>query len=489
MTQPVKPTTTSASSRPPIVAVLGHIDHGKTSLLDKIRETHVQARETKGITQHIGASEISLRTQNSELRTITFIDTPGHAAFSKMRSRGAQVADLAILVVAADEGFRPQTRESWEHLRAAKLPCIVALNKIDLPTANPEGAKESLFENGLPLEEGGGDIPVVPVSAKTGEGLKELLDMLLLVADMANLTGDPDSPLEAVVIESNMDKNRGPVATVVVRAGRLVPGDEIQAGLTTGKIKALVGPQGNALSEVLPGRAAEILGFKAVPAVGEPLTRGTTPTVAPVSPTTPAAPAGADPATARRLRLLLKADVSGTLEAIRQSLPTDAEVVAASVGDLSEGDILLAQAMQAVVLGFRVKIPASVKKLAVIEKVSAENFLTIYDLLDQVETLVKKIAEPELTEEILGRAEVIAEFPSGKVKIAGAVVREGRIAKKDRLRLERAGEVIGQVKVKTLKTGKEDINVAPAGSQFGVVLDPQLDFEVGDMLVSARSLS
>lgn len=503
------------------MAVLGHIDHGKTSLLDKIRETNVGAGETKGITQHIGASVVRIKGKKGEkARAITFIDTPGHTAFSKMRSRGAKVADLAILVVAADEGFRPQTKESWEHICKAGLPCIVALNKVDLPMANLEGARESLFQNDIPLEEGGGEVPSLPVSAKTGEGIRELLEMILLMAEMNEVKGDPEASLEAVVIESELDKRRGPAATVVVRDGRLKVGQEIWAGKTNGKIRALLDDQAKSVKEALPGQPVEVLGFKEVPEVGSMVT------LTPPGPEVIKTQAkkeqtggnrektnlekqpeeqpekqkegdseipeekgpAADRRKPRKLDLILKADVTGTLEAVKLSLPADVKVILALVGDINEGDVLQADSMKAVILGFRVRVSGVVKKLAEIEGVEIQTFMTVYDLLEWVEEAVKKLNEPVVTEEILGKAEIIAEFEGDKQKIAGAVVREGRIAKKDRLKLLRSETVIGYARVRSLKTGKDDVNLVPKGSEFGVVLDPQLDFEVGDVLVSSRPL-
>lgn len=475
----------SSMSRPPIVVVLGHVDHGKTTLLDKIRHTHLVDAEAGGITQHIGAYQV---------KGITFIDTPGHAVFAKMRSQGAQVADLAVLVIAADEGVKPQTLESLKFIQEAGINYLVALNKIDLPNINLERVKKLLVESGIMIEGYGGNIVVVPVSAKTGQGLDDLLEMILLLAAMADLKGSPVNKLEAVVIESKMNHRRGPMVTILIRDGSLKIGDEIQAGDSLAKIKAIFDDKNQPVKIAGPSQPVEVLGFKTVPTVGSlveqikagPVSRFPHSDVLPAKNFIFGRGAGArvgSPASATRLKIILKTDTAGSLGALAVSLPKDLVVIKADVGDVNESDILLARATGAEIIAFNVKIPTKVKKLAEMEKINVADYKIIYELLEAVEKKLLQKTEPTSNEIILGKAEIIAEFKM-KEKVAGGRVLEGEIKKVDRFHLLRKGQISGEGRIKSLKVGKNDVEKVKAGEEFGAILN--LDFIVGDMLVSFR---
>ncbi len=497
---------TTASFRSPVVVVLGHIDHGKTSLLDKIRQTNVAARETKGITQHIGAYQVRVEEPESRRagepengRAITFIDTPGHAAFSQMRSRGAKVADLAVLVVAADEGFKPQTKEGLDHIQAAKLPFLVAISKVDLPAADVARTEKELAQNGVKVEKEGGEIVAVPVSAKTGQGIGELLEMILLLAEMSGGGGKVSEKFAAVVIESRIDRARGPVATILVRSGFLEVGDEIVIEGTEAKVKAIFDQNGQRVTRALVSQPVEVLGFKEVPPIGGvvrkrivvdrqvrrlTLSAGVDPVpTVPVGEKEVPASAGTEE---EKFKIILKADVSGTLEAILASLPPEIEVISSGGGVLTESDILLASTTNAEVVSFRINPSGAIKKLAETEKVRVHYFQTIYELLEGVEERALKVLEPTLTEEVLGRAEIIAEFEASKQRVAGCRVYEGRMTQKDRLHLVRGTKIVGDARVRSMRVGKQKSELVQKGEEFGVILSPLLDFKVGDVLVSYR---
>ena len=467
-----------------MVVVLGHIDHGKTSLLDKIRQTNVAEGESRGITQHIGAYQIK-----HQEKLITFIDTPGHAAFSEMRSRGAKVADLAILVVAADEGFKLQTKESLEHVKQSKIPYLVAVNKIDLPNIDIKRIEKELAQNGIEVESEGGEIVVMPVSAKNGQGVKDLLEMILLLSEMNKIEGDPQGKLKAVVIESKMDKTRGALATLLVLNGTLSLGDEVKVGLMGAKIKAMFNENGQKLAKAGPSQPVEILGFKQVPPIGSQVERGVIEEEIVLREKT-----GFEKDSSftkdleeERLKIILKTDVSGTKEAILAILPENVVVISSGVGEISDSDILLADTTGSLLVGFQVKVSGGIKKLAEAEEVEVKNYQTIYELQEEIEERALKAMEPTIDEEVLGQAEIIAEFESKNQKIAGCRVSEGRITKKDQLHLKRGQEVLGETRIKSIKQGKENINRAEKGQELGIILDPALDFEIGDVLVSYRS--
>lgn len=471
---------------PPVVAVLGHVDHGKTTLLDKIRKSNLASREAGGITQHIGAYQVIHKGKK-----ITFIDTPGHSAFIKMRARGAEATDLVVLVVAADEGVKPQTLESLKHIKAAKTPYLVAITKADLPNVIVDSVKKDLAENGIQVEGFGGDIVAVPVSAKTGKGIDELLEMVLLLAEMAELKADPKGALEAVVIESKLDRARGPVGTVLVKNGTLRLKDEIVAGKASAKVKAMIDENGKRVKQAGPGKPVEILGFKELPPVGSQVTKiGGKKSLEPdlVKAVTKKEPSESveENQEAKKLRIILKADTAGTLEAILASLPEEVEIIFSGIGDVNDSDVLLASATNSFLLGFNIKIPAQIKKLAQTEGVKIETYKIIYELLEEIEKKALKVLEPTPNEEELGQAKIIAEFGINKEKIAGCQVSQGRIDKGDKLHLRRGKEIIGDCKIKSMKQGKKDVDKAKEGEEFGALLTPPLDFKLGDMLVSFR---
>lgn len=458
-------------TRPPIVAVMGHVDHGKTSLLDAIRSTNVALREHGGITQGIGASQIEFQSKK-----ITFIDTPGHAAFAKMRSRGASVTDIAILVVAANDGVMPQTIESIKYIKEAAVPMIVAINKIDLPDAMPEKVKKQLTKEDVLLEGYGGDVVAVEVSAKTKKGIDDLLEMILLVSQMQGVTGDPASPLDAVVIESSIDRGRGPMASVIVKNGTLKVGTEVYAENIKAKVKALFNDKGTSIKQALPGDPVQIMGFEKVPEVGSKVSANIT--------STEKASEAASSTDEKKLNIVLKADVKGSLEAIIYSLPKDIKVLSSSVGDISESDILSAKSNKAIIVGFNVKIPKQVEKLAGTEKILVKTYTIIYELLDEIKDVMEALNKPVETEKILGTAEVIASFDGGEGKIAGVKVKSGRLARGDRVRIERNKENMGYTKIKSIKHLKEDIDKALIDTEAGLFFDPQLDFAPQDAIIA-----
>lgn len=486
-------TSSRELSRPPVVVVLGHVDHGKTTLLDKIRQTNVVAKEFGGITQHIGAYQVSFTPRPTAQepkpspKMITFIDTPGHAAFSEMRSRGAKVADLAILVIAADEGVKPQTLESLKYISQTKIPYLVAINKIDLPNINLEKVKKSLVKDGILIEGYGGNVVSLPISAKTGKGIDELLEMLILLAEMQELRGDVQVELEAVVIESKIDSRRGPLATILVRNGSLKIGDQIETEGTFAKIKAMFNENGQPVRLAGPSKPVEVLGFKSAPQIGSQVKRTTKVFVAPFEKPKPELVKKKE-SKERKLSLIVKTDVAGTLEAILAGLPKDIQVIDSGVGEVNESNVLLAQTTGAEIVAFNVKAPVRVKKLAETEKVKISFYQVIYKLFEEIEEKIRKFCQPSAGEEIVGKAEILKEFKIDKEKIAGCRVIEGEIKKAERLHLMRQDKLIGDCRIKSMKTGKLDIEQAKTGEEFGAILSPRLDFNLGDMLVCFRKV-
>lgn len=468
---------TTRLPRPPIVSVLGHVDHGKTSLLDYIRKTSVAAREAGGITQSIGAFRVT--TKNG--KKITFIDTPGHEAFSQMRSRGARVADIVILVVAADDGVMPQTQESLGFIKEAEVPFIIAITKIDLPTAQPEKVKTQLAQNGVLLEGRGGDVVALEVSSKTGKGVEDLLEMISLVAELHGVSGDPKASPEAPIIETGLDPQRGPVVRTVVREGTLKIGDMIGAEGISAKVRGLFDENRKPIKEAGPGTPVEILGFSGLPPVGGTIGLPTEGKVA----TSKVAKA-----TIQGFPVVLKADTAGSLEAIIASLSGKVGILGASIGDIAEGDIVRASTIGAPIVGFNVKVGKDILALAEEEGVRIYTYKIIYELLSDVEKWARE--KEELGQEkILGKAQIVAEFPHNKTRIAGCRVISGRVVRSDKLRLVRGSaeradkeEVLGTVFIKSLRRQKEEISKAEAGEEFGVFFEPQLDFKIGDVLES-----
>jgi len=456
-------------TRPPIVVVLGHVDHGKTTLLDAIRSTNVASREAGGITQSIGASQVTTKKG----KKITFIDTPGHAAFTKMRSRGAKVADIAVLVVASEEGVKPQTKEALQIIKEAKIPYIVAATKIDLASADPDAAKGQLEKEGVSFEGGGGDVPFVALSAKTGKGIEELLETLSLVSEVHGIKADSQGELEAVVLETSKDK-RGLLVSVVVRSGTLRVADVISAEGISSKVRGLFSEEGS-VKEVYPSQPALILGFAVLPPVGARVTVSEDSTLSRV-----ALRQEAPKPQKGQIPIIVKAQNQGALEAVLASVPSFFVVVSSGVGDIYESDVLLAKSSGAPrIFCFESKASPQVTKLAEAEGVYIESFKVIYELLERLNELVKK-GEVE----ILGKAEVLAEFPFNGKRIAGCKVLLGQIQKSDRLLIMRGEKKLGDVRALSLKKQKKEIPLAKAGEEFGVLLEPQLDFSVGDVLVS-----
>jgi translation initiation factor IF-2 len=470
----------SIIQRPPIVTVLGHVDHGKTTLLDYIRKTKVASREAGGITQSIGAS----RVKTKEGKTITFVDTPGHAAFHEMRSRGVKLADIAILVVAADDGVMPQTKEAIDYIKKAKIPFIVALNKVDLATAKPDVTKAQLEKEGVFLEGRGGEVPVVMISAKTGKGVEELLELLYLVAEVNGIKGNKNDPLEALVIETTKDMS-GLVVSVVVKSGVLKVGQEISDSKIRAKVRGLFNEEGKRITEVAPGEPAVILGFSELPLIGSTLTLGTLDkkTKSPIAISTPSTPSTGN------LPIIVKASHHGVLEAILALVPKEINLISSGVGDVTENDIFVAKASSAKILVFEAKIPGSVRKLSETEGVEIESFRIIYELIKSLEDLV---SDKEI--KTLGKAKIVAVFPYEKVKrIAGSKMVEGEINKKDKLALiggenrneNEKGKKIGLVRIVSLRKAKVEVQSVKNGEEFGIYFEPQFDFTIGDVLLSS----
>lgn len=469
-----------SSMRPPVVAVLGHVDHGKTTLLDTIRKTHVALRETGGITQGIGAYQIEFKA-----RKITFIDTPGHAAFSKMRQLGGQASDIVILVVAADDGVMPQTLESIKYIQEANVPYIVALNKIDLPGADIERVKKQLSQNGVLLENYGGDVVAQPISAKSGQGVDDLLDLILLIAEMNEIGGNPEGELAGVVIESKKDK-AGSLATVVVKNGTLKIGDQILAEGNMCKVKGLLDESGKKLEKIGPGEAAEVLGFSALPPVGSEIIRAGTQTKDNSTSFVQTAKLSEDDE--KKYKIFIRADTTGSLGAILASLPPEALAVGQAVGEVTESDVLSSQGQGAKIYTFRARVPSSVSKLAVSEKVEVKSYDLIYKFLEDLE---KDIFAKEAREEekILGRAEIVAEFIIEGKRVAGGRVLEGVLRQSQPVRLKRSEKIVGESRISSLQQRARSVKEVKAKEEFGVFLDPLLDFKVGDVLLSYASFN
>ena len=467
--------TKKDKQRPPIIAVLGHVDHGKTTLLDNIRKSSIASREAGGITQSIGASVI----KTPEGEQITFIDTPGHAAFSNMRSRGAKVADIAILVVAANDGVKPQTKEAISFIRDVNIPIIVAITKIDLPAVDEDLVKDQLGKEGIKLEGKGGDVPAVSLSGKTGEGVNDLLEMINLVSEVNEIQGDVDASLEAVIIETDKDK-RGLLASAVVRNGTLSVGDEIIAESVETKVRGLFDYEGKSIKTVGPGDPVQIIGFSKLPPVGAKIisksdysfgkndakfdTKREVPKV------------GED-----QIPIVVKASSTGCLEAVLGGIDEDVIVIHSGVGDIIENDVFMAKSSGADIVAFESKATSSVKKLADTEGVKISSFDVIYELFDKLKDMLKSS-----TDTVLGRAEILATFPFSGQVVAGCKVVEGRLTKDDNFVVKREGKEIGKAKAVSIKREKKNIDIAKAGEELGILFDKKLDFEVGDVVLSVR---
>jgi translation initiation factor IF-2 len=488
--------------RAPIVTVMGHVDHGKTSLLDAIRTTKVAAGERGGITQHIGASEVVMEGG----RRVVFLDTPGHEAFTAMRARGAKVTDIAVVVVAADDGVMPQTLEAIDHARAAKVPIVIALNKIDKPDANPERVKNGLAEAGVVVEEYGGDVPMVAVSAKARLGLDELLEMIMLSADLLELKANPKRPAIGTIVEAELDKGRGPVATALVSTGTLRVGDVIVVGETYGKVRALENALGKRITKAGPSSPAVVLGLADVPQAGDILrVVADEKTARAMVEERKAASAtrneGSGKATledlyaqiqagqTKELRIILKTDVSGSLGAIThalQQLSTEEvriNVLHEAAGDVTDNDIMLAAASNAIVVAFSTKVTDTARRAAEAEKVDVRQYDIIYKLTDDISAALAGMLEPVEVETVEGRAEVRKIFRVGKVAvIAGCYVTDGRIVRAGNARLWRGGKVIATDRIESLRRLKDDVREVATNFECGISLVNTNDIVEGDII-------
>jgi len=493
----------SLSSRPPVVTILGHVDHGKTSLLDAVRETDVAGGEAGGITQHIGAYQIEQKG-----RTITFLDTPGHSAFTAMRARGAQGADVVILVVAADDGVMPQTREAIAHAKAARVPMIVALNKIDKPNANIDKVKKQLSELELVPDDWGGNTMVVPVSAKLKQGIDDLLEAVLLVADNADIRANPGGDVIGTVIEAQVDKSRGTIATLLVQNGTLNAGDIVVAGRAYGRMKAITDYKGNPVKIAGPSMPVSVMGLNEVPAAGD---------VFHVVDSEKAARALAgeridaekahsrsrkkvsleelfanvQAGEARELQLIVKADVQGSLEPIMLELEKlgqgeiGLKVLHAETGNIGENDVMLASASKAIIVGFNVQAEVAARRLADSEGVSIRLYEIIYRMTEDIEKALSGMLEPEDVERVIGKAAVLAVFPASKLgRVAGCRVTEGELHRNAKVRLYRGTDLVFEGDMASLRHEKEDVREIRTGFECGVGFKNFQDIQVGDQLIN-----
>jgi translation initiation factor IF-2 len=494
----------SLRPRPPVVTVLGHVDHGKTTLLDAIREANVVEAEFGGITQHIGAYQIEHAG-----RKITFLDTPGHEAFTAMRARGAHVTDLAVLVIAADDGVMPQTREAIDHARAAKVPILVALNKMDLATARPERVKQQLADLDLTVEDWGGDVVCVEVAARQKEGIENLLENILLVTELADLKSNPDRPAMGTAIEGQLERQRGPTATLLVQAGTLRVGDALLIGAISGRVRAMMNERGEPMQEAGPSTPVLVMGLSDVPRAGdvfrvvetERYARGIAEQRAERERL-----AGAQPAPSRsltldelfsqfqagqvsELNLIVKADVHGSLEPIVNSvkgLSTEdikVKILSQGTGDVSESDVMLASASQAIIIGFHVDIDEAARKMATQEGVDIRLYTIIYQLIDDVDRALQGMLEPEYEDVVIGHAEVRAVFRIRRLgNVAGCYVTDGEVARNALVRLLRDDDELFDGSLDSLKRFQEDVTEVRAGFECGIGVAGFDDFEEGDVL-------
>ncbi len=487
--------------RPPVVTIMGHVDHGKTTLLDAIRQTRVVETEAGGITQHIGAYQVERGGKK-----ITFIDTPGHEAFTAMRSRGAQVTDIAVLVVAADDGVMPQTVEAINHAKAAGVPIIVAVNKMDRPGANIDRVKQQLVEHDLVPEDWGGDTIVVPVVAIRGEGIDELLEMILLVAELRELKANPDRPGQATVIESELDKGKGPVATILVRNGTVRVGDAVVVGAIAGRVRALIDENGRPVKEAGPSMPVQVLGLSEVPQAGDFLEVVSDERTAREIAASRQEQAKNDVQRAGRVRLaelfsrvqegevkdlniLVKADAQGSVEALRHSLEklsTDqvrVNVIHGAAGGITESDVNLAAASNAIIIGFNVRPETSARNLAEREGVDIRLYRVIYDAIEEVQKAMEGLLEPKFQEVVLGRAEVRATFKvPGVGTVAGCYVVDGKVARNAQVRLLRDNVVVYEGRIASLKRFKDDVREVQAGYECGIGIERFNDIKEGDVI-------
>jgi translation initiation factor IF-2 len=485
---------------PPVVTIMGHVDHGKTSLLDTIRKTKVAAGEAGGITQHIGAYQVEVNGKK-----ITFLDTPGHEAFTAMRARGAQGAHIAIIVVAADDGVMPQTREAIDHARAAKVPIIIALNKIDKANANPDHVKQQLADIGVVIEEYGGETVCVPVSARRGEGIDELLEYILLVAELQDIRANPNRLATGVIIEAKLEKNSGPQATVLVQQGTLKMGDNIVVGSISGKVRAMFNDRGKRIQKATPSTPVSLMGLPEVPQAGDRLEAVADERTAKQmaeqeaekrrDETMPLGRVSLDTlymqmqeGQVKELNVVLKSDVQGTSEAIKNALSKVGEenlkvrLIREGIGNISETDIHLAAASGAIVIGFNVKVDGAAQRVAQKEAVDIRFYNVIYKLIDDIQAALVGMLEPTYREAIEGHAEVIQTFKAGKSIIAGCRVIDGKLTRSSQVRVKRKNEKVYEGKIASLRRGKDDVREVLTGYECGIVLEDFTEIEVGDIV-------
>jgi translation initiation factor IF-2 len=498
--RPVIQTKEELKPRAPIITFMGHVDHGKTSLMDAIRKSRVAAGEAGGITQHIGAYTVKYKGQ-----TITFIDTPGHEAFTAMRARGAKVTDVVVLVVAADDGIMPQTNEAINHAKAAKVPILVAINKIDLPSANIDRVKTQLQDKGLTPEDWGGETICVPVSATKGTGIDQLLDMILLQAEIMELKASPTSAPRATVIEAQIEPGRGPTATVIVQMGTLKVGQPFICGHFSGKVKSLINDSGENVKEAGPATPVKVLGFTGLPNAGDELTvmdsEKSVRTLSEERLTDLRSQKLAMPQRAtleslfdsmeegrKELKIILKCDVQGSAEALTASLnqieskKIDLELIHVGVGPITESDVLLATASNAVIVGFNVKVENQAAAAAKREGVQIKLYSIIYELIDQVKEAMAGMLDPEIRESVVGHAEIRQIFELSKGTVAGCFVTDGRILRTGRARVLRRRQAIYDGGIGTLRRFQDDVKEVRAGVECGIKLGDFSEYEVGDII-------
>jgi translation initiation factor IF-2 len=492
--------------RPPVITVMGHVDHGKTSLLDAIRKTRVTAGEAGGITQHIGAYQVE-----ADGHKVTFLDTPGHEAFTSMRARGAKVTDIAILVVAADDGVMPQTKEAVDHARAAGVPIVVALNKMDREDANPDRVKQQLAEIGVVVEDYGGDVVLVPVSARNGQGIDTLLEMILFVAEMGDFRANPNRAATGAVIEAKLDKARGPVATVLVEKGTLHVGDVIVAGAASGRVKALFNDKGKRIRQAEPATPSEVLGLDTVPQAGDQVqtvadertaraiaqsnrrAMDAAGTVTRES-TLDAIMEGIRTGSLKDLNVIIKADVRGSLEAVTSSIQNLAEqeqiqrevrtkIIHADAGNVTESDVMLAAASRAIIIAFNVRVEPGARRAADAQGVQIRSYDVIYHMTDEIERILSGMLEPEMREVALGEAEVRQVFKIGRTRaVAGCYVTSGSIPRNAQVRVRRGGELVTEGRLESLRRFKDDVREVQAGYECGIGIAGFADFQEGDTI-------
>lgn len=484
--------------RPPIVTVMGHVDHGKTTLLDALRHSNLTAKESGGITQSIGAYQVKSKkakgkTEEQE-KSITFIDTPGHEAFTAMRSRGAKVTDIVVLVVAANDGVKPQTIEAIDHAKAAGVPIIVAVNKIDLPGASVDKVKEELSKHGIISEDWGGETIFVPISAKNKTNLDELLEMILLLAEMQELKIDPKTPFTATVIESHLDDHQGPLASIIIRSGVLKVGETVWVGEVEGKIRKMIDDRGSSLKEAKISMPVEIIGFKEVPPVGGTVTKEKKVTEKEVLLEEKQSLSLAErfdqenQCPSNELNIIIKAETQGALEAVIQSLnnfkqdKVKINILHQGTGLINESDILLTKVNYGVILAFRVKPSSKVLATASQQNVEVHYYDVIYKLLEDVEKMVKGEWQPKNKMKIIGQAKILTVFEGTKGKIAGVKILAGVLQRGKKVQILRNEEMVFEGKIKTMRHLKENVSQLSKDKEGGIMLEKDFDYQVGDLL-------